>query len=139
MVNAVLAGGASPSGDWLLVNVAPESTVLAIVRMGQLMFYRHRHAIDEEPLGALVHQTAMYHEDRLGGQKFARVWLCGSSYDAGGAAIHKEISQRLGVQAEPVDAGLRDAAGSHWRASGCSTRWQRPSVCCSATGRWPET
>lgn len=117
VVNAVLAGGASPSGDWLLVNVAPESTVLAIVRMGQLMFYRHRHAIDEEPLGALVHQTAMYHEDRLGGQKFARVWLCGSSWaDAGGAAIHKEISQRLGVQAEPVDvrvsATLQDRIGA---------------------------
>ena len=142
VVNAVLAGGASPSGDWLLVNVAPESTVLAIiVRMGQLMFYRHRHAIDEEPLGALVHQTAMYHEDRLGGQKFARVWLCGSSWaDAGGAAIHKEISQRLGVQAEPVDvrvsATLQDRIGAR---PDVLDAMAAPSVCCSATGRWPET
>jgi Tfp pilus assembly PilM family ATPase len=117
VVNAVLAGGAGPAGDWLLVNVAPESTVLAIVRAGELMFYRHRHAIDEEPLGALVHQTAMYHEDRLGGAKFARVWLCGSSWaDGGGAAIHREISQRLGVQAEPVDvrvsATLQDRIGA---------------------------
>jgi Tfp pilus assembly PilM family ATPase len=116
VVNAVLAGGAGPTGDWLLVNVAPESTVLAIVRMGQLMFYRHRHAIDEEPLGALVHQTAMYHEDRLGGQKFARVWLCGSSWADAGGAIQKEISQRLGVQAEPVDvrvsATLQDRIGA---------------------------
>lgn len=116
VVNAVLAGGAGPTGDWLLVNVAPESTVLAIVRMGQLMFYRHRHAIDEEPLGALVHQTAMYHEDRLGGQKFARVWLCGSSWADAGGTIQKEISQRLGVQAEPVDvrvsATLQDRIGA---------------------------
>jgi type IV pilus assembly protein PilM len=116
VVNAVLAGGAGPTGDWLLVNVAPESTVLAIVRMGQLMFYRHRHAIDEEPLGALVHQTAMYHEDRLGGQKFAKVWLCGSSWADAGGAIQKEISQRLGVQAEPVDvrvsATLQDRIGA---------------------------
>jgi Tfp pilus assembly PilM family ATPase len=117
VVNAVLAGGAGPAGDWLLVNVAPESTVLAIVRAGELMFYRHRHAIDEEPLGALVHQTAMYHEDRLGGGKFARVWLCGSSWaDAGGAAINREISQRLGVEAQPVDvrvsATLLDRIGA---------------------------
>jgi len=117
VVNAVLAGGAGPAGDWLLVNVAPESTVLAIVRAGELMFYRHRHAIDEEPLGALVHQTAMYHEDRLGGGKFARVWLCGSSWaDGGGAAIHREISQRLGVEAQPVDvrvsASLVDRIGA---------------------------
>ena len=116
VVNAVLASGGAPSGDWLLVCVAEESTALAIVRAGELMFYRHRQAMDEEPLGALVHQTAMYHEDRLGGGKFARVWLCGSSWaDAGGADIHREISQRLGVKAEPVDvrgsAALQDRIG----------------------------
>jgi type IV pilus assembly protein PilM len=113
VVNAVLAGGATPTGDWLLVSVARESTTLAIVRAGQLMFYRLRLSIDEEPLGALVHQTAMYHEDRLGGGKFARVWLCGSAWaDAGGESIRRDISERLGVQAEQVDvrgaATLRD-------------------------------
>ena len=113
VVNAVLAGGGTSAGDWLLVCVSRESTALAIVRAGQLMFYRLRLAIDEEPLGALVHQTAMYHEDRLGGGKFARVWLCGSSWaDGGGEPIRREISERLGVQAEPVDvrtvATLRD-------------------------------
>jgi Tfp pilus assembly PilM family ATPase len=116
VVNAVLAGGATPTGDWLLVCVAKESTALAIVRSGQLMFYRLRLAIDEEPLGALVHQTAMYHEDRLGGGTFARVWLCGSAWaDGGGEPIRREISERLGVQAEPVDvrvaATMRDRIG----------------------------
>lgn len=113
VVNAVLAAGATSPGDWLLVCVSKESTALAIVRAGQMMFYRLRLAIDEEPLGALVHQTAMYHEDRLGGGAFARVWLCGSSWaEGGGEAIRREISERLGVQAEPVDvrtvATLRD-------------------------------
>lgn len=113
VVNAVLAGGATSAGDWLLVCVSKESTALAIVRAGQLMFYRLRLAIDEEPLGALVHQTAMYHQDRLGGGTFARVWLCGSSWaEGGGEPIRREISERLGVQAEPVDvrvvATLRD-------------------------------
>jgi hypothetical protein len=59
----------------------------------------------------------MYHEDRLGGGKFARVWLCGSSWaEGGGAAIHREISQRLGVEAQPVDvrvsATLLDRIGA---------------------------
>lgn len=113
VVNAVLAAGTTSPGDWLLVCVSKESTALAIVRAGQMMFYRLRLAIDEEPLGALVHQTAMYHEDRLGGGAFARVWLCGSSWaEGGGEAIRREISERLGVQAEPVDvrtvATLRD-------------------------------
>ena len=109
VLNAALAGDTAPAGDWLLVCVAKESTVLAIVREGELVFYRHRHAIDEEPLGALVHQTAMYHEDRLEGGKFARVWLCGASWAGeGGEAIRREISQRLGVEAQPVD--VRGAA-----------------------------
>ena len=109
VLNAALAGDTTAAGDWLLVCVARESTVLAIVREGELVFYRHRHAIDEEPLGALVHQTAMYHEDRLEGGKFARVWLCGATWAGeGGEAIRREISQRLSVEAQPVD--VRGAA-----------------------------
>ncbi len=77
------------------------------------MFYRHRTAVDEEPLGALVHQTAMYHEDRLGGGGFARVWLSG-----GGAttdAARAEVSARLNVSVGTFDiasaAGVRDRGG----------------------------
>jgi Tfp pilus assembly PilM family ATPase len=113
VLNAILANGNAPAGDWLLVCLAKDSTSLAIVRDGALMFYRHRLAVDDEPLGALVHQTAMYHEDRLGGAKFSRVWLCGSTWaEGGGEAMRREISQRLGVQADAVDvraaAALRD-------------------------------
>jgi len=109
VLNASLANGNAPAGDWLLVCLARESTSLAIVRQGSLMFYRHRLAIEDEPLGALVHQTAMYHEDRLGGGKFVRVWLCGSSWVVGGGdAMRRELSERLGVQADTVD--IRAAA-----------------------------
>jgi hypothetical protein len=76
------------------------------------MFYRHRAAVDEEPLSALVHQTAMYHEDRLGGSKFAKVWLCGAALagNAGDAdRAKREIGERLGVSADAVD--VRRAAG----------------------------
>lgn len=104
VLNTVLANGNSPTGDWLLVCLARDSTTLAIVRQGALMFYRHRLAVDDEPLGALVHQTAMYHEDRMGGGKFGRVWLSGAAWaDGGGDAMRREISARLGVQADSVD------------------------------------
>lgn len=113
VLNGILAHGGAPTDDWLLVCLAREATSLAIVRQGALMFYRHRMAIDDEPLGVLVHQTAMYHEDRLSGSRFSRVLLCGSAWmDGGGDAMRREISQRLGVQADAVDvrttAAIRD-------------------------------
>jgi Tfp pilus assembly PilM family ATPase len=108
---------AASRGDWLLICMAHEGTTIAILRGAQLMFYRHRAAIDEEPLSALVHQTAMYHEDRLGGATFARVWLCGAALaDAAAGRARREISDRLGVAAETVDvrpaASLRDRAAA---------------------------
>lgn len=113
VLNAILAAGNAPADDWLLVCLARESTTLAIIRQGSLVFYRHRLAVDDEPVGVLVHQTAMYHEDRLGGTAFSRVWLCGSAWVAGGGdAVRREVSERLGVQADAVDvraaATLRD-------------------------------
>ena len=113
VMNAVMAAGNSPVGDALLVCLAHEGTTLAILRGRSLMFYRHRPAVDEEPLGTLVHQTAMYHEDRLGGSRFARVWLCGAALAGGGAdRARRELGDLLGVAAEMVDirpaAALRD-------------------------------
>jgi Tfp pilus assembly PilM family ATPase len=101
VMNAVAAAGQAPSGDWLLVHLSAEATTLAILRGPQLLFYRHRAAADEESLLALVHQTAMYHEDRLGGGTFARVSVCG--VDTQGAAVDREISERLGVPVSHID------------------------------------
>jgi Tfp pilus assembly PilM family ATPase len=109
IMNAVIGAGSAPAEDWLLVCLATEATTIAIMRGESLMFYRHRTG-DEEPLSALVHQTAMYHEDRLGGTKFARVWLAGASLAGGSAAqARREITDRLNVPAEAVD--VRPAAG----------------------------
>ena len=78
------------------------------MRGQELMFYRHRANV-EEPLAALVHQIAMYHEDRLGGSKFARVWICGGALAVGGAdRARQEITEQLGVPVETVD--IRPAA-----------------------------
>jgi Tfp pilus assembly PilM family ATPase len=107
VINAVFAS-ASPDGrDWLVIHMTPEATTLAILRGDSLMFYRHRAHADDEPLGSLVHQTAMYHEDRLGGGGFGRVWLSGAGPRPDEARV--EISRRLNVPVESVD--VRPAAG----------------------------
>lgn len=103
VMNAVIGSGSAPAGDWLLVTTVAEATTLLIGRGEDLMFYRHRTAVDEEPLSALVHQTAMYHEDRLGGARFHRVWLCGAGLARQAEQVGREITERLGVPAETVD------------------------------------
>jgi Tfp pilus assembly PilM family ATPase len=117
VANAVIAGAAA-EGDWLLICLTPEATALAIMRGDKLMFYRQRATLDDEPLGALVHQTAMYHEDRLGGSKFARVWLCGAALIASGAdRARREIGDLLGVGVQPVDIRPVARLMDHLRAA----------------------
>jgi type IV pilus assembly protein PilM len=111
VVNAVLASATVPSGDWLLVNVASEWESIALMRGSQLIFFRSRGAEGEGTLADLVHQTAMYYEDRLSGSGFDRVLLCGaSSGDAD--RLRRSLSERLGTAIESVDptraAGLTD-------------------------------
>jgi type IV pilus assembly protein PilM len=104
VINALISAGASVAADWLLVHLAPEATTLAIMRGDALMFYRHRLAGDQEPLGALIHQTAMYHEDRLGGTGFARVWLSGATLSLAEAGeVRRSVGERLGMPIEAVD------------------------------------
>jgi len=105
VANAVL-GSTTSTGDSLLVNLAPDATTLLLLRQMNLMFYRHRAAAGDESVGTLVHQTAMFHVDRLGGTKFDRVWLAGGSAHPGeGGRVKAEIEKRLGVVVEPVDVG----------------------------------
>jgi Tfp pilus assembly PilM family ATPase len=93
VINAVLAGRSRPEGDWLLVNTTRESQTLAIMRGGSLMFFRNRSLDGDETLPDLVHQTAMYYEDRLQGAGFERVVLAG---DAGqGDDTRKSLADRL--------------------------------------------
>jgi Tfp pilus assembly PilM family ATPase len=124
VMNAIMAGESAPpstgsgpapnsGSDSLLVCMAHEGTAIAILRGPELLFYRHRAAIDEEPLSALVHQTAMYHEDRLGGSSFGKVWLSGAALTSGQTeAARAELAARLKISAELVDirqtADLRD-------------------------------
>jgi Tfp pilus assembly PilM family ATPase len=102
VVNAVLLGNAPP-GDWLLVNMAPEWESVAIMRGTQLIFFRSRGADGEGTLADLVHQTAMYYEDRLGGGGFSRVLLCGGATAGHGAEVRRNLAERLSAPVENVD------------------------------------
>jgi type IV pilus assembly protein PilM len=114
LINANLAAAGPGSGDWLLVHVSSDYVTLALVRGPDLVFFRNRAMGAEGDLADLVHQTAMYHEDRLGGGGFSRVVLAGASLAGADQAerLRRGIEERLGSRVEPLDfraaAPLRD-------------------------------
>ena len=114
VINAVLAGTDGGAADWLLVHVAADSATLAVVRGGDLVFFRNRAGAEPGDLADLVHQTAMYHEDRLGGGGFSRVLLAGAALRGLDHAerLRRTIEERIGARVEPADfragAALRD-------------------------------
>lgn len=87
-------GHPSPEGDWLFVNTTAEAQTLAIVRGGALMFFRSRPIDGDERLPDLVHQTAMYYEDRLQGAGFERVVLAGGAAWSG-ESVRQGLAERL--------------------------------------------
>jgi Tfp pilus assembly PilM family ATPase len=102
VINAVLAGKAPPPGDWLLVNIAAESTSIALLRGPNLIFFRNRATDADGTLADLVHQTAMYYEDRLQGAGFTRVILAG----AGGADVdqlRRSVEERVKSPVDLID------------------------------------
>ncbi len=113
LINLVLAARA-PAGDWLLVHAAADYATLAVVRDGQVIFFRNRTTADEGDLADLAHQTAMYHEDRLGGGGFSRIVLAGATARGADQAerLRRRLEERTGTRAEPVELGsaiaLRD-------------------------------
>ncbi|MEZ5420143.1 MAG: pilus assembly protein PilM [Vicinamibacterales bacterium] len=118
VVNAVLAGaGREPAGDWLLVHAAPTYVSLAVLRDGYLIFYRTRGEDAEGSVADLVHQTAMYYEDRLQGRRFARVLISGGSSVAGADVLRRELSERLGLDVAPVDPFHSATPGARLGAS----------------------
>ena len=115
VINAVLATGEVPeTPDWLLVHIAQDYATISVVRGQDLVFFRNRAAAEPGDLADLVHQTAMYHEDRLGGGGFSRVIVAGGSLGGVESAerLRHTIEERLGTRVEPLDfraaTALRD-------------------------------
>ena len=116
VINAILAGATVPAGDWLLVHVTDTYLTLAVVRDSALLFFRNR-GTNEGTLNDLIHQTAMYYEDRLSGAGFARVVIAGAARLPGGAdSVRRGLEERLRVNVESVDprgaAGLQERIGA---------------------------
>lgn len=114
LINAAIAAGTDTSADWLVVNVAPDYVTLAIVRNKDLIFFRTRQLEQEGDLADIVHQTAMYHEDRLAGGRFGRVLLSGAAARGAeiGERLRRGLEERLGAKVEALDfrntAPMRD-------------------------------
>jgi Tfp pilus assembly PilM family ATPase len=112
VINSILASDSAPGGDWLLVHVTATYLTLAVVRDSALLFFRNRGEA-EGTLADLIHQTAMYYEDRLNGAGFGRVMIAGGGRLPGGAEnVRRGLEERLHVAVESVDprstAGLQD-------------------------------
>lgn len=115
VINAVLAagtsapaGGSAVGGDWLLVNIAVGYTSVALLRGPHVIFFRTRAADTDGTLADLVHQTAMYYEDRLKGGGIGRVLLAGgSAVDATAPGeidqIRRSLEDRLHAAVDTVD------------------------------------
>jgi len=113
LINTVAAAGAAPDGDWLLVNAAGDYLSVAILRGTDLLFFRHRGSEGEGSLADVVHQTAMYYEDRLQGRGFTRAVLAGPGQFGADTRpttdrvdadhVKQQLEQRLRVRVDAVD------------------------------------
>jgi type IV pilus assembly protein PilM len=108
VVNAVLAGTGAPTADWLLVNMAADYTSIALLRGPHLIFFRNRATETDGTLADLVHQSAMYYEDRLEGAGFSRVILAGAAAASARQSgdldqVRRSLEERLKTPVETVD------------------------------------
>ena len=106
LINAVLATvAARRPADWLLVHVGADYARWRSCAGSDLIFFRTRSAAGDDELADLVHQTAMYHEDRLGGGGFSRVVLAGAALRGADEAelMRRRLEERLQSKVEALD------------------------------------
>jgi hypothetical protein len=74
------------------------------MRGEHVIFFRNRPEGDEAAISDLVHQTAMYYQDRLAGDHFSRVFLGGGGRVQGAVeTARRNLEDRLGALVEPID------------------------------------
>jgi hypothetical protein len=104
VINSITARKSAPGGDWLLVHVTSSYMTLAVIRDDALLLFRNRGEAGEGTLADLIHQTAMYDEDRLHGGGFTRVLVAGAARLPGGSErLRLDLIGRLGIGVEAVD------------------------------------
>ena len=104
VINFFLGSSAVPAGDWLVVYLRPDYTTIVVMRGADVIFFRNRPEGDEDAIADLVHQTAMYYQDRLAGQGFIRAFLGGNGRGPRATeAARRSLEERLGVAVDPID------------------------------------
>ena len=100
LLNLVLAGAheSVPSGDRLLVHAAAGYNSVALLRGGALALFRNQAGEQPADLTNLVHRTAMYYEDRLGGAGIRQVLLATERGD-----VEELVAQLAAAVAAPVE------------------------------------
>jgi type IV pilus assembly protein PilM len=124
VINAAMAAAppASAGSDWLLVHVAADYASIAILRGPHLIFFRNRAKEGEGTLADVVHQTAMYYEDRLQGAGFTRAFITGATggnaqQNADAEELRRSLQDRLQKPIETVDASRAAALTDRISAS----------------------
>ena len=104
VINLFLSSNLGTGGDWLVVHMRPEFTSIAILRRDDMLFFRNRAEGDAEALEDVVHQTAMYYQDRLEGRGFSRILLGGIGRLQGEVDLaRRNLEARMGTVVEPID------------------------------------
>ena len=104
VINLFLSSNLGTAGDWLVVHMRPEYTSIAILRRDDVLFFRNRVEGDAEAMEDVVHQTAMYYQDRLGGRGFSRILLGGIGRLQGEVDLaRRNLEARMGTVVEPID------------------------------------
>ena len=104
VVNLFLSAGPVQNGDWLVVHMRPEYTSIVILRHDDVIFFRNRAEGDEEALQDVVHQTAMYYQDRLNGRGFSRILLGGLGRTTGAVDLaRRNLEEHMGARVESID------------------------------------
>ena len=101
LVNAATAMSPPSYADWLLLHVGHVDSTLAIVRGQDLIFFRNRPTRTEGELADLVHQSAMYYEDRLEGRGMARAVLVRTAEGSvPSESVRRTLEERLGAEVD---------------------------------------
>jgi type IV pilus assembly protein PilM len=127
LVNAGLAVPESQNADWLLVHVRPAFTSVAIIRGGNVIFFRSLSGEDADTLVDVVHQTTMYYQDRLGGSGFSQVLLSGVGGLPGTLdEVRRSLEARLRIEVRRVDASRAVAFADRIGATPELLAWLAP-------------
>jgi len=104
VINLFLSSNLGTAGDWLVVHMRPEYTSIAILRRDDVLFFRNRVEGEAEAMEDVVHQTAMYYQDRLEGRGFSRILLGGIGRIQGEVDLaRRNLEARMGTVVEPID------------------------------------